>query len=99
MTSRIVTANRLRDGVVVYLTPEGAWSEDLQDARVADQDDFVDELLAIAAEGVRARQVIDPYAFAVEAGAAGIVPSGTRERIRSAGPSVRLDLGKQALGR
>ena len=34
MEHQLVTANRLHDGEVVYLSVDGGWSEDLQDARL-----------------------------------------------------------------
>ena len=36
MTLQALTANRLRDGQVVYLCEDDSWSERLQDAIVAD---------------------------------------------------------------
>ena len=31
----VVTANRLTDGIVVYLAPDGGWVEDIARARIA----------------------------------------------------------------
>ena len=43
-----VTANRLRDGLVVFLTADGGWSEGVGDAARADDDDAAATLLATA---------------------------------------------------
>ena len=32
----VITANRLTDGVVVYLAPGGAWTEDIEEASRAE---------------------------------------------------------------
>lgn len=91
-----VTANRLADGIVVYLTKSGEWSESLQDAAVADGKEAAEALLAKAAPTVANNFVVEPYLFEVLKEASGIRAASVRETIRQAGPTVRLDLGKQA---
>ena len=92
-----VTANRLPDGVVVYLTAENGWSESLQDAEVAEGKEAADALLARGAEFFEPKNlVLDVYLFEVEKTGTGIRASSVREIIRQAGPTVRKDLGKQA---
>ena len=48
MTANIVTANRLRDGEVVYVAAAGGWTEWLAESRVARSDGETAALLAIA---------------------------------------------------
>lgn len=92
-----VTANRLLDGVVVYLTPDNDWSESLQDAEVADGKEAADALLARGQVFFEPRNfVLDVYLFEVERSDTGIRAASVREVIRQAGPTVRTDLGKQA---
>ncbi|MDO8289740.1 MAG: DUF2849 domain-containing protein [Parvibaculum sp.] len=92
-----VTANRLLDGIVVYLTKNDDWSESLQDAEVAEGKEAADALLARGALFFEPKNlVIDVYLFEVEQTDAGIRASSVREIIRQAGPTVRKDLGKQA---
>ena len=43
-----------------------------------------------------ARIVVDPYEIEVDTGTGSPVPVRFREKIRALGPTVRLDLGKQA---
>lgn len=92
-----VTANRLIDGIVVYLTADNSWSESLQDAEVADGKEAAEALLARGEVFFEpGNQVLDVYLFEVEQIEAGIRAASVREAIRQAGPTVRTDLGKQA---
>ncbi len=93
---KVVTANRLQDGEVVYLAPRGRFVDCLADAALAEDAAAEAALLAIARQAIAERLVVGAYSFEVVAGADGIVPTSTRERIRATGPSVRRDLGKQA---
>jgi hypothetical protein len=95
MTCSVVTANRLDDGAVVYLAPEGRWTGCLDAALVA-RDDATEPLMAMAERAVADRLVVTPYLIAVEDGPKGRLASHIKERIRATGPTVRLDLGKQA---
>jgi hypothetical protein len=52
--------------------------------------------MAMAERSVVDRLVVTPYLIAVEEGAKGLRASHIKERIRATGPTVRLDLGKQA---
>ena len=94
--TQAVTANRLLDGEVVYLTVDDTWSETLADAAVADGKDDCATLLARAEPFVAKREILDPYLFEVDTSSGEVIPSSVRERIRMAGPTVRPDLGKQA---
>jgi hypothetical protein len=96
--AKLVTANRLSDGAVVYFDAAGGWSLNLTDALVAADDAHAEALLERAAPAVEARLIVEPYLMEVAAGATGVRPLRERERIRAAGPTVRRDLGKQAEG-
>ncbi|MFA7637900.1 MAG: DUF2849 domain-containing protein [Parvibaculum sp.] len=91
-----VTANRLRDGIVVYLTADGRWSESLQDAAVAEGKEAAEALLAQADPSVADNTVVEPYLFEVSPENDRLSAASVREIIRQAGPTVRPDLGKQA---
>ena len=96
MAYQLVTANRLHDGEVVYLAGDGSWSEDLQESRLESD---ADAQAALLTEGEAAEvnlKVVGPYLMPAERDERAIHPTSQRERIRAAGPSVRLDLGKQA---
>jgi hypothetical protein len=90
---QVLTANRLSDGAVVYLTAKGDWAESLAEAQI------VADAAAGEAEGKRAQErllVVGAYLMDVRDAGAQLEPIKMREIIRAAGPSVRLDLGKQA---
>lgn len=91
-----LTANRLTDGIVVYLAADDRWSESLQDADVAEGKEAADALLVRAAPSVDRNEVVEPYLFEVSPEDEGIRAISVREIIRQAGPTVRRDLGKQA---
>ena len=52
MALQVVTANRLSDGAVVYLTGSGGWSEWLSDGQIASDSACESELLRIAERAV-----------------------------------------------
>ena len=95
MADRIVTANRLDDGLVVYLNGAG-WSERIDDAGVAGDDAAAGRLLARAEGPGQAVRVVDPYLIEVTREGAVPRPVSHREAIRARGPTVRIDLGRQA---
>ena len=80
MSQRIVTANRLKDGRVVYLTPDAGWSQRIADSRHA-------EGAAVALPEVDGSIVVDPYFVEVTLDGGVPRPVLHRERIRAAGPT------------
>lgn len=92
---KILTANRLRTGDVLYWK-SGQWTERLADADIFADDTAAEAALAGAQTSVAANQVVTPYLFDVRQTKTGPVPVKEREIIRSLGPSVRPDTGKQA---
>ena len=92
---KVLTANRLAPGEVVYWTGSG-WMPEIQDAKVL-QDAEAESVLKGAAEWVQRNEVVAPYLFSVRLDSSGrIIPASARELIRAKGPSVRPDVGKQA---
>jgi Protein of unknown function (DUF2849) len=85
----VITANRLRDGAVIYRTSAGTWSTELADAVILDSELEVKKLLAAAAtEGTLA---VGAYAAPVERDKDGrVVPGNLREVIRRSGPTFEL---------
>jgi len=95
---QVMTANRLKDGDVVFLTRSGQWSEKIDDAVLALEPLAVVALEARAVEDVKTNVVTGQYLFEATRVDGKIRADHIRERIRTLGPSVRLDLGKQADG-
>jgi len=95
MELKAITANRLRDGAVVWLGPQGDWVERVELAAAFD-DVAAKAALADAERSVTANVVVGVYAFEVEVVDGATKPLRQRERIRAQGPSIRTDVGKQA---
>lgn len=93
---KLLAANRLIDGIAVWLGPDGSWVEDIQDADVVRDPVGEEQLLAVAREAVASNLVVDPELIDVDLIDGEIRPRRLRERIRAAGPSIHPDLGKQA---
>lgn len=95
---QVMTANRLRDGEVVFLTRAGVWSEKIDDAVLAQEPQAVAALETRANEDVKSTHITGQYLFDAERIEGKIRAIHIRERIRTLGPTVRFDLGKQAEG-
>jgi hypothetical protein len=94
---KAVTANRLVDGLVVYLGAENRWVDAIEDALSVVGKEEGAALLASVEPDVEACRIVGPYLIDVVAGPDGrLQGTSERERIRALGPTVRLDLGKQA---
>ena len=88
----VLTANRLGDGIVVFLDFEGAWSENLAEAVIARSPDEVRALQDRGAYDAARNLVVEPYLVEVRETAGGVVPIRYRERVRVAGPSILDDV-------
>ncbi|MFO1038052.1 MAG: DUF2849 domain-containing protein [Geminicoccaceae bacterium] len=95
MDGSVVTANRLSDGLVVFLAAEG-WVASLDEAAVATAKDDLAALEAKGRESEARNEVVGAYSIEIRRTPAGLVPVRYREWLRTAGPSVRTDLGYQA---
>jgi hypothetical protein len=85
----MVTANRTRDGVVIYRNSRQGWSSELADAAVVRTSDEARALLAESiADDVGA---IGAYVAPVEVRESGAIkPGNLREHIRSEGVTIDL---------
>lgn len=90
---KVVTANALIEGDVVYLTETGGWSRDLRQAEVLEDEAVADERLLFAA--AQTETVVGVYLADVTAGPSGPEPVHFREAFRRTGPSNHFH-GKQA---
>ena len=88
--AQVVTANRLRDGAVVFLAGDGSWSIHVDDAAVARDQEEEARLLGVGAADTTACVVIAPYLIEVEIEGEQVTPMGPRERIRAFGPTVAV---------
>jgi uncharacterized protein DUF2849 len=88
----VLTANRLHDGIVVYLAADGRWIESIEAAAVAHSPD---EARALEEQGTRdaaANLVVEPYLAEVAEAGGRLVPARMRERVRVEGPSILGDV-------
>jgi hypothetical protein len=93
---QIVIASNLRDGEVLFLGSDG-WVRDHKAAAVARDGAEAAALEARGKADIAQNLVVDVYLADVEiADDDKPVPLHYREKMRIKGPSVRLDLGKQA---
>lgn len=93
---QVVIANRLRDGIVVFLGTDGGWVERVADSTPATSPEEGEKLQEAGLRAEREQLVLDPKLIDVEERDGAWVPTKRREAIRAAGPTIRLDLGKQA---
>jgi hypothetical protein len=96
---QLVTANRLRDGIAVFMTRAGDWSEVIDEAVLALEPQAAAALEARAKEDERKTLVTGAYLIDAERLNGRVRAAHIRERMRAMGPTVRLDLGKQAEGK
>ena len=95
---KMLTANRLRDGDVLYWK-DGGWVLSLAEGEVFADAAAGEAALAAAQKDVTGNQVVAPYLFDVRIENGQIHPVKEREIIRAAGPTVQPHLGKQAASR
>lgn len=93
---KVITANRLLKGDVVWLGENGNWVERITLARIFEGKEAVAEGLAIGAEAESRQEVVGVYEMDVTVEDGVIVPVRLREKIRATGPTTHLNLGKQA---
>ena len=80
----VITANRLTDGIVVYLAADGGWTEDIGRARFAETEEQTSALEAQANQAVKDRIVLAMYPMPVEIKDGAVDPLSVREKIRAA---------------
>ena len=84
-TPKVVTANDLLEGDVVYLTVKDTWSRRLSDAEV--QTDEAHAQLRLVDGSARTGEVVGVYLADVAVSAVGPEPTHFRETFRTRGPS------------
>ena len=91
----MLTANRLRDGDVLYRKGDG-WVLLLADGDVYQDQASADAALAAATAELVRNEFVAPYLFEVRVSNGTVKPVKEREIIRAAGPTVHPHTGKQA---
>lgn len=90
------TANNLLDGEAVWLGANGSWVKSVEAAQAFTTESERRAAAEIAAQADAENLVVEPYEIDVTLDGGHLTPTKFREQIRAAGPTIRLDLGKQA---
>ena len=85
---QVVTANRLIDGAVVYLTGDGGWTRAIRGSLVANTKREAEDATATANAAAIACKVVGPYLIEVSLDDGVVRPIRYREWIRAQGPTV-----------
>lgn len=83
-TPKVVTANALIDGDVIYLTAENTWSLEHNEAQLIEIEALANERLSFAAADL---QIVGAYLADAVSGPDGPMPVHFREEFRAKGPS------------
>jgi hypothetical protein len=93
--TKVITANRLIDGDAVWLGTNGQWLDRVDNALVIESKEQLEAQMVIAMKSDADNYVVEPYDIDVNVESGKVVPTKFREVIRTKGPTVRTDLGKQ----
>jgi len=85
---KVVTANRLSDGAVVFLAESGCWSEAIDSALLAPDPEATEALSRRGQQAEAVNHVTGSYLIDVERRHGRVHPLHIRERIRAQGPTV-----------
>ncbi len=88
MADKVLTANRLSDGIAVWLDASGAWNESLQQAFVARHAEAVSALEETGKKAYADNLVVDVNVIEIEEREGVLWPLRLRERIRAGGPTM-----------
>lgn len=88
----MIIANRLHDGLIVFLAPGDRWDNAIAAGVVIDDAGEAARLLEVAKRHEAAAKVVDPQLIDVEIKAGKPQPTAIREAIRAFGPTVRTDV-------
>lgn len=95
--SKVLTANRLSDGIAVWYARSNEWVEQINKADVVSDHETIAGLEKVATETLAKGQHCDVVLIDVEETTLGPRPLKLRERIRADGPTIRPDLGSSIL--
>ena len=84
---KMVIANSLSDGLVVFLTANGTWVESIATGSIAVDDAESERLLDLGLQSEASCQVVEPYLIEITETDGVRVPIIFREAIRAAGPT------------
>jgi hypothetical protein len=89
---QMIIANRLRDGVVVFLAPSEGWEPAIAAGTLIENEADATRLMAVAKRHEGECKIVDPQLIDIEVKDGKPRPTAIREAIRAFGPTVRTDL-------
>ncbi|NRA28909.1 MAG: DUF2849 domain-containing protein [Parvularculaceae bacterium] len=93
--AKVITANHLFSGGVVYWTEDGSWTEDLSEAIIVEGDAALVELARAKADEANS---VGPYLMDVSEQAAPAGRARLRETIRHDGPTIHPQFARRVVG-
>jgi Protein of unknown function (DUF2849) len=95
--AKVITANDLREGLVVFLDHDGGWTVRIAEARVLEDGPDLDGALAYAKAQSDAQIVLEAYPIDVDVKDGVPVPARLREKIRAdRGPTIAYGEAERA---
>ena len=88
MARMVITANRLRDGAVVWRGAAGNWSPHITAAAIHANGEQLTAGLAAALADEKIGRVIGVHEVEIETRGGQVLPTRLRERVRADGPTV-----------
>jgi sulfite reductase (NADPH) hemoprotein beta-component len=85
---KVISANRLADGIVVYAGRDGSWSERLSQAKIFASKAEAETGLLVAQNDAKRNLVVEPVVVEVAEDASGPRAVTLREIIRARGPTI-----------
>lgn len=85
---KVISANRLADGIVVYAGRDGSWFERLSQANIFASKAEAEAGLLLAQDDAKRNLVVEPVVVEVAEDASGLRAVTLREAIRARGPTI-----------
>jgi|GEM_PF-772206 len=85
---KVISANRLADGIVVYAGRDGSWFERLNQAKIFASKAEAEAGLLVAQNDAKRNLVVEPVVVEVTEDAGGLRAVTLREIIRARGPTI-----------
>jgi Protein of unknown function (DUF2849) len=85
---KVISANRLADGIVVYAGRDGSWSERLSQAKIFASKAEAEAGLLVAQNDAKRNLVVEPAVVEVTDDASGLRAIALSDAIRARGPTI-----------
>jgi hypothetical protein len=85
---KVISANRLADGIVVYAAPDGSWRTALDAAQIFEGEAEARDGLRAAQADAKRNLILDPFVVEVVRDDGGLRAATLRDAIRAQGPTI-----------